>query len=503
MNIKTILIILAILSISIVTEGAKVGTRNLRRGKKAKSSKSHTTGCRNVKSYKSNGFYLEHIITSMVENQDFSSYCQDDFDIAEAWFINPRNHPTDGKQDDDHYMKVSNVYDLHCYYSQCFHLLIFVISKERFTLSLIYSANCKQFCKDFATERGFNWMGFNDHCQWLDITCNDKNEIINMDLNDKGLSGQFTLFQFDRLEYLDVSENIRVSNNHPGLSGVFTIAGSKNKLTPKSSLKSLHIGANSITNIVGAEYLPNLRRLYLVRNDLKGELSITENNFPESIEYLYLNHNKLTGLKFGNGLTNLKKITLYNNQFRSLANIVGLQSFTSLESLHIGGNYFEGEFVITREYFPLNITALHLGDNKLTRLVGANLLTNLSSLSLWHNKFEGEFDISAGTFPLSVKYLSLGKNLLNAISGAQLLSEKVTIDLSDNDFEGEFVINAERFPQRSYIRLRGNTKLTNVFVGDDIQLGSPLDLREIDGITVNEGLCIRNIEIVPEDICNS
>lgn len=110
MKLKTILITLALLSISIVTEGAKVGTRNLRRGKKAKSSKNHTTGCRKVKSYKANGFYLEQIIANMVENQDFSSYCQDDFDIAESWFTNPRNHPTDGKQNDNHYMKVRYLY---------------------------------------------------------------------------------------------------------------------------------------------------------------------------------------------------------------------------------------------------------------------------------------------------------------------------------------------------------------------------------------------------------
>lgn len=310
-----------------------------------------------------------------------------------------------------------------------------------------------------------------------------------MDLNDKGLSGQFTLFEFDRLEYLDTSENIRVLDNHPGLSGTFTIAGSK-KLTPKSSLNIMHIGTNSIKNIAGG------------RNDFEGELSITENNYPKSIEHISLQHNKMTGLNICNSMNNLKGIGLWNNEFRSFANIAGLQSLPKFESLDLGDNYLEGEFMIARENFPVNITRLSLRDNKLTSLVGANLLTNVSSLSLWHNKFEGEFDISMGTFPLSVKYLYLGKNLLNAISGAQLLSEKVTIDLSYNEFEGEFVINAKKFPQRSNIRLRGNTKLTNNFVEDDIQLGT-LDLREIHDIVVNEGLCIRNIEIIPEDVCNS
>lgn len=62
--------------------------------------------CVGVNRYESNGTYLEDIIASMVANQDFSSYCQDDFDTAKAWFIDPANHPDDGKQNDDHYMKV-------------------------------------------------------------------------------------------------------------------------------------------------------------------------------------------------------------------------------------------------------------------------------------------------------------------------------------------------------------------------------------------------------------
>lgn len=119
MKLKNILITLAFLSVSAITEAAKVGTRNLRRSKKAKSSKSQKTECKKVKSYKSNGFYLEQIIADMVESQDFSSYCQDDFDVAEAWFTNPRNHPTDGKQNDDHYMKVRKGDDLYYYFSQC------------------------------------------------------------------------------------------------------------------------------------------------------------------------------------------------------------------------------------------------------------------------------------------------------------------------------------------------------------------------------------------------
>ena len=41
--------------------------------------------------------FLEATISSVVENNDFSSYNQNDFDIAQTWFLNPANHPTDMK----------------------------------------------------------------------------------------------------------------------------------------------------------------------------------------------------------------------------------------------------------------------------------------------------------------------------------------------------------------------------------------------------------------------
>lgn len=131
--------------------------------------------------------------------------------------------------------------------------------------------------------------------------------------------------------------------------------------------------------------------------------------------------------------------------------------------------------MINRENFPVNIIKLSLVGQKLTGLVGENLLT--AQCFYGHLSIEREVCTS-----LSAK--------LNAISVAQLISEKVTVDLSSNDFEGDFVTNLERFSQRSHTS-----------EGDDIQLGSPLDLREIDGIAVDEGPCIPNIKIIPEDTC--
>lgn len=81
--------------------------------KKPKSSRTPTSAyntrgdCVTVESYESDGSHLSNIIASMVENQDFSCYCQTDFDIAEAWFVDAENHPTNGKETDNDYMKAS------------------------------------------------------------------------------------------------------------------------------------------------------------------------------------------------------------------------------------------------------------------------------------------------------------------------------------------------------------------------------------------------------------
>lgn len=49
---------------------------------------------------------LEEAVNAMKTTQDFSSYLPEDFESAKTWFLNPKNHPNDGKEEDQHYMKV-------------------------------------------------------------------------------------------------------------------------------------------------------------------------------------------------------------------------------------------------------------------------------------------------------------------------------------------------------------------------------------------------------------
>ncbi|GFH52565.1 predicted protein [Chaetoceros tenuissimus] len=152
-----------------------------------------TRDCITVENFKSNGSPLENIIASMVEDQNFSFYCQEDFDVAKAWFVNPLNHPNDGKQNDEHYMK------------------------ERFNLSLIHSANCKENCLlDDSFYSGEDWLSVVDHCTWKFVQCNPDLVITVLYLDRKGLTNEFTLFELDHLC------DLRLGSNN--LSGFFRVA---------------------------------------------------------------------------------------------------------------------------------------------------------------------------------------------------------------------------------------------------------------------------------------
>ena len=58
---------------------------------------------------------LDNVMTSMLHNQDFSSYSQENLEVAKVWFLNPSNHPIDkssfhkrseANSSNDKYMKV-------------------------------------------------------------------------------------------------------------------------------------------------------------------------------------------------------------------------------------------------------------------------------------------------------------------------------------------------------------------------------------------------------------
>lgn len=100
---------------------SKKGSKSSKGTKSNKSSKSKSKSNKSTKSSKLNDqdvtvpsvapttsvlTILEDAISSVVENNDFSTYNQEDFNVAQTWFLTPSNHPSDFRMNGHEYMKV-------------------------------------------------------------------------------------------------------------------------------------------------------------------------------------------------------------------------------------------------------------------------------------------------------------------------------------------------------------------------------------------------------------
>ena len=193
----------------------------------------------------------------------------------------------------------------------------------------MYSANCKEDCKLKDTiPTVHTWLSSSDHCEWSRVKCNINNEIIELKLREKGLSQSFTLFELDRLEFL----NLNVNN----LSGDFTVAGGDPFKMRK--LRKLAVSRNKLTGMKGLQLLKKVTNLQLRNNTMGEEFVITTTNFPKTVRRLNLKSN---GLKI----------------------ITGLQFLQNLRGLNLSDNEFSGAFTITIDNFPSSLKKLSLNRN--------------------------------------------------------------------------------------------------------------------------------------------
>ncbi|GFH52563.1 hypothetical protein CTEN210_09039 [Chaetoceros tenuissimus] len=300
--------------------------------------------------------YLEGIIASVVENNDFSSYNQDNLDTAKIWFQSPSNHPADFRENGDEYMK------------------------ECFILALIYSAACNNGCRYLS-----KWLSTVTHCKWQGLSCNETKEITELNLWGRGLNGAFTLFGMKSLEVLDIRSNNINS---------FTVAGES------TNIKRISFFENRLRSFKGGGTFTKLKSLHLGFNQLSDDFIITREDFPTSIKHLDLSGNGLTGVRGLEVLTNLQNLQLGGNKLEGdfivnkenfptsikmlslrrnqLTGFVGGAILTSLEKLWIDNNEISGDLMITAENFPPSIKYLWMHTNKLTSVdaepgVGLNL----------------------------------------------------------------------------------------------------------------------------------
>ena len=176
----------------------------------------------------------------------------------------------------------------------------------------------------------------------------------------------------------------------------------------------LRFVANRLTGRIPRELggLPNLRTLYIGRNDLTGLIPSELGNLA-NLRTLSLFANGLTGripLELA-GLTNLRTLYLGRNDLTGPIP-PELGRLANLRTLSLGANRLTGR--IPRELGGLpNLRTLYLGPNDLTGPIPSELgnLANLRTLSLFANGLTGRIPLELGGLAdLSILYL--GENEL-------------------------------------------------------------------------------------------
>lgn len=204
----------------------------------------------------------------------------------------------------------------------------------------------------------------------------------------------------------------------------FVLSGTKFKQIPKfleycTSLTDLDLGMNNITTI--PSWLKNLplTRLSLCCNKLQ---EITEDCFPETLEYLDLSANSLT-LMSNTVLLNLKELNLSNNFFRGIPQIA---RNPGLKKVYLQNNLIQDFNIAKNSWKYLEI--LNLSTNHLTELPeGIDKLKNLLLLDVSLNRLT-----SVTVFPNLVVF-KLSNNRISFIgSGIGKCNRLETLALDNN-----------------------------------------------------------------------
>ena len=349
--------------------------------------------------------------------------------------------------------------------------------------------------------RNDNWLSEAPLNQWFRITANDADEVSEVNLHFKGLSGEIPaeLGNLANLTHLNLSTNFMsgLSGEIPSELGnlanltYLNLSGNElsgtipSELGNLTNLTYLNLSANYLSGTIPSELgnLTNLTHLNLSGNELSGTIPSELGNLT-NLTYLNLSVNELSGeilSELGN-LTNLKYLDLdYNELSGEIPSELG--NLTNLEELNLRGNELSGEIpselgnLTNLKYLNLayyndlsgeipselgnltNLEELYLRGNELSGEIPSELgnLTNLKELNLGVNELSGEIPAELGNLTnLEELYLDL-----NALSGeipSELgnLTNLKELQLSRNYLSGEIPSELGNLTNLYHLLLRGN-----------------------------------------------
>ncbi|AXT18307.1 hypothetical protein D7030_08395 [Flavobacteriaceae bacterium AU392] len=296
-----------------------------------------------------------------------------------------------------------------------------------------------------------NWNTAAPVCDWYGVIV-ENGTITQLNLTSNGLIGTIPT----ELSALTELRGFRLDYNQ--LTG--SIPSWVFNLQSTSSIDIL-LNNNQLSGVLPTTMnSPNIRYLYLNRNQLQGDIPIQIENLT-NVERLRISDNDFTGTIpniLGN-LANLKELWLNGNQLsgqipNELGNLLNLNDLrlsanelssaipnelgglTSLTILNLGGNQLSG--TIPSAFGNLtNLTALTLDNNQLTGTIPSTFgnLINLITLTLNNNLLTGEIPLEFQNL-INIRDLRFNDNQLNGIIPIYLANHTNLISLifRNNDF---------------------------------------------------------------------
>ncbi len=251
-----------------------------------------------------------------------------------------------------------------------------------------------------------------------------------------------------------------------------------------TSLRTLHLSSNSISDISPLSVLTNLTTLHLSGNSITD---IPELDGLTNLKYLNLSGNSITDISPLDGLTNLTTLHLSSN---SITDIPELDGLTNLTSLYLSSNSISDISALSG---LTNLTTLHLPSNSITDISPLEDLTKLTTLELPFNSIT---DISPLEDLTNLTTLELYNNSISDISPLEDLTNLTTLELGDTIGRGNNRIS-------DISPLEDLTNLTTLYLHNNIIIDiSPLkDLTNLTTLTLSYNNSIIDISAL-EDLTN-
>ena len=184
-------------------------------------------------------------------------------------------------------------------------------------------------------------------------------------------------------------------------------------------LRHLSAKQSGIRDLTGLEHATNLRRLYLVNNEITHLQPLAG---LRNLQHLYLGRNSIENVQPLTGLTNLQELGLANNNIR---NIEPLRRLIVLQKLYLRNDDIS-------DVQPLaglvNLQNLNLSGNNIMDVQPLTSLTNLQSLNLSDNNITDVQPLTSLT-NLYRLYLSGNPNLVDTSPLANLNLKKVDFEI--------------------------------------------------------------------------